>query len=108
MPASADVPARPGLLALLRCPLCRTPLREEGEALVCTGGGHRHPVVDGVPVLVDPAMLEHDQYAHQRDYFDAEFQGYTRYAPEHWRRSYLDRLRAADALGGPGARSRSR
>jgi len=99
----ASAAPRAALLALLRCPRCRADLREEGEELVCAVDDHRYPVVDGVPVLVDAAELDDDQYAQQRTYFDAEFAGYTRYHLEPWRRSYIDRLRDADALGGGGA-----
>ncbi|MDX6516261.1 MAG: hypothetical protein QOH73_1927 [Gaiellaceae bacterium] len=35
----------------LVCPRDKTALRSEGDVLVCSGG-HRYPVVDGVPVLV--------------------------------------------------------
>src|SRR6185503_11091293 len=38
-----------------------------------------------------------------REYFDAEFSQYGAYDLEPWRRSYLQRLAEADALGGDGA-----
>jgi SAM-dependent methyltransferase len=104
VPDPTDVAAthRSALLALLRCPSCGTGMREGADALACADG-HRHPVVDGVPVLVGEADLEDAQLAQQREYFDAEFRHYDRYRLEPWRRSYIDRLRAADALGGEGA-----
>lgn len=40
------------LLALLVCPECHSPLREEGDELVCTGCGLRYPVRDGIPVML--------------------------------------------------------
>ena len=54
-------------------------------------------------MLVSESDLDDAQYAHQRDYFDAEFATYHEYRLEPWRESYISRLRAADALGGPGA-----
>lgn len=41
----------PWVRASLRCPYDRLPLADEAGALVC-GGGHRHRVVDGVPILL--------------------------------------------------------
>ncbi len=51
------------LLSVLGCPVCETrpPLREEGEALVCTECGRRYPVVDGIPdLLPESATLPGD------------------------------------------------
>ena len=86
----------------LRCPECSTAVKLDGDAALCAEG-HRFDVVDGVAVLVGEAMLAGSpQYASQRRYFDSEFAGYARYELEAWRRSYLDRLRAAGVLaGGP-------
>ena len=90
------------LEALLRCPECSAGVAVE-EVVSCARGEHRYPVVDGIPVFVDEEMLAGDpQYAGQRAYFDAEFSGYKRYAPENWRIAYLDRLRAAGVLQGSG------
>jgi uncharacterized protein YbaR (Trm112 family) len=48
----------PEFLALLRCPLTRSPLRIEGQYLVATVGGLRYPVRDGFPVmLIEEALL---------------------------------------------------
>lgn len=104
MPPGPDAPVSPrdALVALLRCPFCGEGMQEADGEIVCRSTAHRFPVVDGVPVLVEADALEDGQYAQQRDYFDAEFARYDRYAPEPWRRSYIDRLRAADALGGEG------
>lgn len=46
----------PQLLELLACPACKTPVREDGDRLVCAQCGRRYPVRDGIPVmLVDEA-----------------------------------------------------
>ena len=48
----------PDLLSILRCPLTRSPLRQEGDALVAEVGGLRYPLRDGIPVmLVEEAQL---------------------------------------------------
>ena len=54
MPNTID----PELLGLLRCPLTRSPLRQEGDFLVAEVGGLRYPLRDGIPVmLVEEAQL---------------------------------------------------
>jgi ubiquinone/menaquinone biosynthesis C-methylase UbiE len=84
---------------LLRCPQCDSQLAVGPDSTVCSDGRHRFEVVDGIVVLVDDATLATDpQYEAQRRYFDAEFEGYSRYTLENWRRSYLDRLRTARVL----------
>ena len=46
------------LLEILACPLCKTPVREEADRLVCTRCGRRYPVRDGIPVmLIDEAEV---------------------------------------------------
>ncbi len=48
----------PDLLAILRCPLTRSPLRQEGDWLIAEVGGLGYPVRDGIPVmLVEEARL---------------------------------------------------
>ena len=48
----------PELLDLLRCPLTRSRLRQEGDFLVAEVGGLGYPVRDGIPVmLVEEARL---------------------------------------------------
>jgi uncharacterized protein YbaR (Trm112 family) len=42
----------PGLLAILRCPLTRSVLRQEGDFLVSEVGGLKYPVRDGIPVML--------------------------------------------------------
>ena len=45
-------------LAILRCPVTREKLREEGEWLVSEGTGVKYPIRDGVPVLLlDEAVV---------------------------------------------------
>ena len=48
----------PGLLEILRCPLTRSRLRQEGDWLVAEVGGLSYPVREGLPVmLVEEAKL---------------------------------------------------
>ena len=42
----------PELLAILRCPVTRSVLRQEGDFLVAETGGLRYPVRDGIPVML--------------------------------------------------------
>jgi SAM-dependent methyltransferase len=99
---SATSPA--ALQALLRCPACGAEISFGAEEALCAAGAHRYPVVEGIPVLVDEETLQADpQYAGQRSYFDSEFSRYDRYLLEHWRVSYLNRLRAAGLLGDSGS-----
>lgn len=49
------------LLALMACPVCRSPLEEAGEWLRCTGCGVRYPVRDGVPVMLPEAAVPADE-----------------------------------------------
>lgn len=44
------------LLEILACPVCKTPVTQEGDRLVCGTCGRRYPIRDGIPVmLVDEA-----------------------------------------------------
>ena len=48
----------PDLMAMLRCPLTHSPLRQDGDFLVAEVGGLRYPVRDGIPVmLIEEAKL---------------------------------------------------
>ena len=48
----------PELLSILRCPLTRSPLRQEGGFLIAEVGGLRYPVREGIPVmLIEEAEL---------------------------------------------------
>jgi uncharacterized protein len=40
------------LMEVLRCPLTRSRLRQEGQWLVAETGGLRYPIRDGFPVLL--------------------------------------------------------
>lgn len=42
----------PALLNILRCPITRSPLHQEGDFLVAEVGGLRYPVRDGIPVML--------------------------------------------------------
>jgi uncharacterized protein YbaR (Trm112 family) len=42
----------PELLEWLVCPVCRAPIRPEGDRLVCTRCGRRYPVREGIPVML--------------------------------------------------------
>ena len=44
------------LLSILACPACKTPIRLEGDRLICDTCGRRYPILDGIPVmLIDEA-----------------------------------------------------
>lgn len=45
-------PMDPALLEILRCPVTRSKLRQEGEQLVAEAGGLRYPIRDGIAVLL--------------------------------------------------------
>ena len=48
----------PELLAILRCPLTRSKLQQQGDFLVAEVGGLAYPVRDGIPVmLIEEARL---------------------------------------------------
>ena len=48
----------PDLLAIMRCPMTRSPLRREGDELVAEVGCLRYPIREGIPVmLIDEATL---------------------------------------------------
>ncbi|GAB4109892.1 MAG: hypothetical protein Kow00105_18620 [Phycisphaeraceae bacterium] len=48
----------PEVLKVLRCPLTRSPLTQEGDELVAEVGGLRYPIRDGIPILlIDEARL---------------------------------------------------
>ena len=61
MPTSPDNPIDPAVLALLRCPLSRSPLVLDDGWLVAQvpeGAGLRYPIREGIPVLLmDQAEL---------------------------------------------------
>ncbi|MFW6107126.1 MAG: Trm112 family protein [bacterium] len=48
------------LLEILACPVCKAPLRLDGETLVCTKTGVRYPIEDEIPILLaDRAQPPH-------------------------------------------------
>jgi uncharacterized protein YbaR (Trm112 family) len=56
--ASATRPLDPAILEMIRCPLTRSRLRQEGDCLVAEVGGLRYPIREGFPVmLVEEARL---------------------------------------------------
>ncbi len=53
----------PELLSVLRCPVTRSSLVQEGEELVSTTAGDsgvklRYPIEDGIPLLLPPELLQ--------------------------------------------------
>jgi uncharacterized protein YbaR (Trm112 family) len=54
---------RAELLALLACPVCdeRSPLRQEGEYLICTKEGIGFPIEDGIPRLLPESAIPAEQ-----------------------------------------------
>ena len=40
------------LLDILACPACKTPVRLDGERLICTSCDRRYPIRDGIPVML--------------------------------------------------------
>jgi len=61
MPDAPTKTIDPAVLALLRCPLTRSALTQQGDWLVAdqpAGAGLRYPIQDGIPVLLmDHATL---------------------------------------------------
>ena len=61
---NAATPLSDELLAILVCPLTRSPLRQDGDHLVAErpeGAGLRYPIRHGIPVLlIDEAALPDD------------------------------------------------
>jgi uncharacterized protein YbaR (Trm112 family) len=46
MPISQD------LLDILACPACKTPVKLEGEELICDACGRRYPIRNDIPVML--------------------------------------------------------
>ncbi|HEU5424859.1 MAG TPA: Trm112 family protein [Nitrolancea sp.] len=56
--ANEAKPISEELLAILACPVCKTPVRLEGEKLVCDNCGRRYRIEDGIPImLIDEAEM---------------------------------------------------
>ena len=49
---TTPTPIDPELLDILRCPLTRSRLRQEGDFLIAEVGGLAYPVRDGIPVML--------------------------------------------------------
>ncbi len=48
----------PQVLKIMRCPLTRSPLKQQGDELVGQVGGLRYPIRDGIPILlIDEAAM---------------------------------------------------
>lgn len=45
------------LLAIMVCLVCRAPLEDRDETLLCTGCGVQFPVRDGIPVMLPEAAI---------------------------------------------------
>lgn len=60
MQAQGDTPIPEDLLEILACPICKTPVRLEGDRLVCDNCGRRYPIRDGIPIMIvdEAEMLE--------------------------------------------------
>ena len=54
-------PVPEDLLAIMACPVCRSPLEDRGEWLRCRGCGLRYPVRDGIPVMLPEAAVAADE-----------------------------------------------
>ena len=48
------------LLEILACPVCKQPIREEGNWLVCQTCAKKYPVRDGIPVMLVEEAVDLD------------------------------------------------
>ena len=62
------------LMEVLRCPLTRSRLRQEGQWLVAETGGLRYPIRDGFPVLLVEEAKVPSPFASLEE-FKAHYQG---------------------------------
>jgi SAM-dependent methyltransferase len=53
---TATGPVQSGVLAVLRCPLCRAGIYAEGSSLRCSGCGAVYPVEEGIPRMLDDRL----------------------------------------------------
>jgi uncharacterized protein YbaR (Trm112 family)/glycosyltransferase involved in cell wall biosynthesis len=51
-PLSDTLPIRRELLEILACPVCKTPVRLDGDELVCDACGRRYQIDDGIPIML--------------------------------------------------------
>lgn len=49
---SQSLPIRKELLDILACPVCKTPVRLDGEELICDSCKRRYPVENGIPIML--------------------------------------------------------
>ena len=49
------------LLDILACPLCKTPVRLEGDRLTCSQCGRRYPIRDGIPIMLESEARRLDE-----------------------------------------------
>jgi uncharacterized protein len=62
MTGSENKPISDELLNILACPACKTPVRLEGEKLVCDDCKRRYRIDDGIPImLIDEAEQPESQ-----------------------------------------------
>ena len=40
------------LLDILACPVCKAPVKTEGEKIICSSCKRRYPIKDGIPVML--------------------------------------------------------
>ena len=50
----------PELLTILRCPLTRSRLRQEGDFLIAETGGLAYPIRDGIPIMLEEEARQLD------------------------------------------------
>lgn len=50
MPEGQKVDAR--LLEILACPVCKEPVRQEGDWIVCDKCKKKYPIREGIPVML--------------------------------------------------------
>lgn len=98
--SAAGLEGPAALMGLLRCPRCSAELAVGRTEAACAARTHRFPVVENIPIFLDEdALAANPQYSSQRRYFGKQFAAYDAYTLEHWRLSYIQRLRAAGVLG---------
>lgn len=56
----------PDFLKHLACPLCKKPLRQEDQRLICDHCGRRYPIRDDIPILL-PDEAEEGQGQDKKD-----------------------------------------
>ncbi len=49
---SDTLPIRRELLEILRCPVCKSEVRLEGNELICEDCGRRYQIEDGIPIML--------------------------------------------------------